>query len=113
MILNAYALLDMKAGAFAPPFFMHHDAQAVRAVTELGQDMNTTVGRYPSDFALCRIGVFNDQSGQLAAESMVVNLGTIASFLPSRPQLPLFQPPSFPNGAEGPSVGVDANGEVM
>ena len=79
MILKAFCLLDMKAGAFATPFFMHHDAQAVRAVTELGQDLNTTVGRYPSDFALCWIGTFDDASGVLTP-SGIINLGTVGRF---------------------------------
>lgn len=122
MILKAFCLLDMKAGAFAQPFFMHHDAQAVRAVTELGQDLNTTVGRYPSDFALCSIGTFDDSSGVLTPTG-IINLGTVAGFLPSKPAMPLFAAAdavrlapgevSRMNGQHGPSVGVDRNGEVM
>lgn len=90
MILKAFCLLDMKAGAFATPFFMHHDAQAIRAVTELGQDQATTVGRYPADFALMSIGTFDDASGVLTPTG-IVNLGTVAGFLPAKPALPLFQ----------------------
>lgn len=109
MILKAYCLLDMKAGAFATPFFMHHDAQAVRAVTELGQDTNTTVGRYPADFALCMVGTFDDASGVLTSLP-VVNLGTVAGFLPSRPTLPLFQ---TLDRSQGPAVGVNVEGETV
>jgi len=89
MILEAYSLLDMKAGAFATPFFMLHDAQAIRAVTELGQDLATTVGRYPSDFALCSIGTFDDASGVLTPTG-IINLGTVTGFLPPKPAMPLF-----------------------
>lgn len=117
MKLNAYSLLDMKAGAFAVPFFMHHDAQAIRAVIELGQDMSTTVGRYPSDFALCRVGGFDDQSGGLVPLPVPENLGTIAALLPApRAELPLFNKESLSQVVTRPNgqvPGFDPNGEVM
>lgn len=98
MLLRAYSLLDMKAGAFTPPFFMAHDAQAIRAAVELAQDRNTTVGRYPSDFALCAVGCFDDASGSFVVEGMR-NLGVVAGLMPapSRP-MPLFET-GKPNGA--------------
>lgn len=89
MILKAFCLLDMKAGAFATPFFMHHDAQAIRAVAELGGDLSTTVGRYPSDFALCQVGTFDDSNGVLTPTG-ILNLGTVAGFLPAKASMPLF-----------------------
>lgn len=103
MILKVYSLLDMKAGAFAQPFYMLHDAQAVRAVVELAADLSTTVGRYPADFALCRLGTFDDASGMFG-NPMVENLGTVASLAPVKPvnRLPLFE------GAPEPTVTVPA-----
>lgn len=113
MILKAFCLLDMKAGAFATPFFMHHDAQAIRAVTELGQDLSTTVGRYPADFALMSIGTFDDASGVLAPTG-IVNLGTVAGFLPSKPAMPLFAAADAVRlaPAQRQVNGHDLNGEV-
>lgn len=91
MILLAYSLLDMKAGAYTPPFFMNHDAQAVRAVTELALDRSTTVGRYPSDFTLCRIGSFDDSTGKLGWHEPVP-MSVVSGYLPAPAQaLPLFQ----------------------
>lgn len=112
MILKAFALLDMKTGAFATPFFMHHEQQAIRAIVEVAQDLSTTVGKYPSDFALCRIGSFNDQSGVFSAETLE-NLGTVAGFLPAKSNGPLFEagPVRAGNPALRP-VPVDLNGEV-
>lgn len=119
MILNAYSLLDVKAGAFHPPFFMHHDSQAIRAVTEVGRDLSTTVGRYPSDFALCQVGQFDDAAGAFLP-GQVRNLGLVAGFLPAPTAMPLFeggdqvaraQQLAKSNGAMAP--GFDPNGEVM
>lgn len=114
MILKAFCLLDIKAGAFATPFFMHHDAQAIRAVTELGQDMSTTVGRYPSDFALMSIGTFDDASGVLTPTG-IVNLGTVAGFLPAKAApMPLFAGADAVRlaPAQRQANGHDLNGEV-
>lgn len=89
MILKAFSLLDIKVGVFNTPFFMAHTGQAIRACMELGQDMSTTVGRHPADFALCEIGVFDDQSGQLTPHLSPVQLGTVAGLLPQPKPLPM------------------------
>lgn len=90
MKLLAFTLLDMKTGHFNTPFFMTHPGQAIRAIIDLGQDPNTTVGRHPADFVLCQLGGFDDQTG--AFDQVVPQqLGTVASFLPTQtPSMPLF-----------------------
>lgn len=90
MILKAFSLLDTKVGMFSAPFFLAHTGQAIRAVMDLGADQNTTVGRHPSDFCLCEVGFFDDQSGELQ-RVQPLQLGTVASFLPQPVGLPLFQ----------------------
>lgn len=92
MKLLAFSLLDTKVGSFSPPFFMAHPGAAIRAVMELGQDMNTTVGRHPADFSLVQLGHFEDQTGVMHAETPI-HLGTVASLLPA----PAAQLPFFPN----------------
>lgn len=81
MKLLAFSLLDTKTGHFNTPFFMSHPGQAIRAIIDLGQDTNTTVGRHPADFVLCQLGTFDDQTGSFE-QQVPVQLGTIASFLP-------------------------------
>lgn len=88
MRINAYAFLDAKTGCFTTPFFMLHHGQAVRAAMELGQDLNTTVGRHPADFHLHVIGTFDDQTGVLEA-SKLENLGSVVSMIPQQQQLPV------------------------
>lgn len=92
MILKAFSLLDTKTGMFNVPFFLAHEGQAIRSVIDLGQDMNTTVGRHPADFQLCYIGHFDDQTGIMTPEKAIV-YGTVASLLPQADQrAPLFEP---------------------
>lgn len=81
MKLIAFTLLDTKTGSFGVPFFMSHVGQAIRACIDLGSDMTTTVARHPADFALCRVGFFDDQTGTLEA-STPENLGVVVNFLP-------------------------------
>jgi hypothetical protein len=82
MKMIAFSLLDMKTGHFNTPFFMTHPGQAIRAIIDLGQDLNTTVGRHPADFVLCQLGGFDDQTG--AFDQVVPQqLGTVASYLPA------------------------------
>lgn len=88
MKIPAFSLLDVKTGHFNIPFFMAHRGQAVRAVMELGTDMSTSVARFPADFILCVIGEFDDQTGVLVS-GPPEQLGTVASFLPVQPRLPL------------------------
>lgn len=83
MILKAFSLLDTKTGIFNTPFFLPHVGQAIRACMDLGQDMNTTVGRHPADFQLVELGTFDDQSGVMVAQ-LPLQLGTVLSFLPEQ-----------------------------
>lgn len=91
MKLLVFTLLDMKTGHFNTPFFMTHPGQAIRAIMDVGQDPNTTVGRYPADFVLCQLGAFDDQTGSFD-QQVPQQLGTVASFLPTAAAqtLPLF-----------------------
>lgn len=65
MILNAYSLFDNKGLIFNTPFFQHNDAVAKRMLQDLVQDLNTSVGRHPSDYVLYCIGTYDDQTGEL------------------------------------------------
>lgn len=87
MNLLAFSLYDTKALYFSPPFFMALRGQAVRAIIDLGTDLNTQVGRNPADFILYEIGTFNSDTGSLLSETPV-SLGPVLSYLPS--QKPLF-----------------------
>lgn len=65
MMLNAYAVFDLKAAAFHPPFFLSTDGLATRFVQDMVNDANSLIGRHPSDFVVYCIGTFNDSNGTL------------------------------------------------
>lgn len=71
MLLHAYTLHDVKATNYSPPFFQHNDALAIRMLTDLVNDVNTSVGRHPADFKLYRVGTYDDSKGQLTPLNII------------------------------------------
>lgn len=80
MMLRAFSLLDSKVGTFSSPFYATHVGHAVRMCTDLANDRNTTVGRYPSDFMLFEIGTFDDQTGALSSINPISH-GSVQAFI--------------------------------
>lgn len=78
-ILQAFAIQDMKAELFFPPFFQASKGQATRAFTSLANDPQTQISQYPQDFRLVCIGTFDDQVGELLPDKHLV-LGYASDF---------------------------------
>lgn len=89
MRLLGFSLYDTKTGTYSVPFFMNHQASAIRAVIDLASDLNTTVGRHPADYSLCQVGAFDDATGVFEAVQPVP-LGSVVGFLPAPSPAPLF-----------------------
>lgn len=87
----AYSLYDMKALTYSPPFFTANDALAKRMLSEIVIDINTTVGRHPSDYKLYKVGMFDDQTGIFDRLSIMEHVCDATSLLPP-PQPRLFDP---------------------
>lgn len=68
MISQVYSVLDTKADAFAPPFFVHRDEVAVRAFRDAVLDPQHPMSRHPEDYKLYRIGTFSDSDARLTPE---------------------------------------------
>lgn len=89
MILRAYSLLDVKALQYHPPFFQSTDATAIRALRDLVNDLNTTVGRHPSDFKLYCVGTYDDATGHFEPLHPMMHVMDALSLVPvSPPSLP-------------------------
>lgn len=84
MICKAFALLDTKVGTFSVPFFVRHDAEAVRIAQGVASDPNTVPGRHPEDFLLMELGLFDDSTGKFES-GLLTNHGVISSFIQRRP----------------------------
>lgn len=75
MKLKVYAVLDNKAMAFLPPFFMVNDQVALRAFNDSARNPDHSFFRNPSDYVLFYIADFDDSSGVIEPLDKLVNLG--------------------------------------
>jgi len=59
---------------------MHHAGQATRSFEQEANNSDSMLAKYPADFTLFEIGLFDDQTGELAAHEQKVNLGMASAF---------------------------------
>lgn len=84
MVTKMFAVFDSKAKCYGVPFFFAATGLAVRAFTELTNDEKSTICKYPADFSLHEIGVFDDATGEVAKLEQQINLGLASAFLVSK-----------------------------
>lgn len=60
-----YSIRDSKAEVFNPPFFKKTHGEAERDFTTLCNDDKSTVFKYPDDFDLYHMGIYDDVSGKI------------------------------------------------
>lgn len=63
MIWKMFSVYDSGAKVFLQPFFVRHEQEALRAVSEAGMDSKTAVGKYPAEFVFYGLGTFDDTTG--------------------------------------------------
>jgi len=68
MKMNAYSIFDSASGIYQRPFFMPADGQATRAFKDISCDADHEIGKHPEDYSLWRVGIFDDNKGQLIPE---------------------------------------------
>jgi len=93
VLLKMFAILDRKVAAYRTPFFMHHRGQAVRAFTDLANDMQTDVGRHPADFVLVELALFDDATGKIADTGALEVVTALELVREENVALPLGVPP--------------------
>lgn len=68
MKLNIYSVFDKAVGAYMRPFFMQSDGQATRGFTDECVRADSEMSKHPEDYALFRVGIFDDNKGMLTVE---------------------------------------------
>lgn len=87
MILNAYVIYDLKATAYNQPFFAHNHNVAKRMVSDIAGDLNTSVGRHPTDFILYCIGTYDDANAALVPHDLREHIADVITLVPQQPEL--------------------------
>lgn len=91
MIIKAYAIYDNKALQYHPPFFQHTDGAALRMLSELVNDTNTSIGRHPSDYVLYCVGQWDDATGSFEPISPLRHVIDASALLKIETALPFRQ----------------------
>lgn len=88
MLLNCYSIYDRKALQYHAPFFQSTDGAALRSLSDLVADANTTVGRHPGDYVLYLIGQYDDQKGRMIPCEPLVHVIDAVALVPAKANLP-------------------------
>ncbi|WNK14722.1 MAG: nonstructural protein [Microvirus sp.] len=71
MNFQLFSIFDMKAGVFLSPFVSRSETDAERQISSSLRDpgiKDTPVGQNPEDFALYKIGKFDDELGRIESD---------------------------------------------
>ena len=69
MKINIYSVHDAKAKAYGQPFLLQTDGLATRSFIQATLSDKTEFGKYPLDYSLFRIGVYDDETSIIKSES--------------------------------------------
>lgn len=72
MELIMYTVWDSKADAYIQPFFSVNNAVAIRSFQSACQDQAHDFHRHAADYTLFRLAKFNQATGDLQPENMVM-----------------------------------------
>ena len=78
--LNFYAIYDKKAEVYNFPVVIASDAVAIRNIRAMIKDPTSLFSQFPEDFALVKVAEFNQNTGDVKPQSVVV-LSTFAGLL--------------------------------
>lgn len=83
--LNVFSIFDKKAQAFFNPFYYHYKGEALRSFEEEIRSGKSPLSKYPADFALYRIGVFNSTTGHIEGLAKPEFIMEAVEFRPAAP----------------------------
>lgn len=84
MIYRCYSVRDLKAAAFAPPFFLGRDEVALRTFRDALRDPSHPMAQHPEDYVLYYLGEFDDETGSITGSQQPVALQSAGA--PSIPE---------------------------
>ena len=83
--MNLYSVYDRRAMEYTPPMAMPTDAHAVRSFTqEVNRaDTGNNLNQFPEDFAMMKIGEFNQDTGAITPHAPTLVLEASAAKRPA------------------------------
>jgi len=81
MISQIFAVHDVKANAYLPPFFMHNDELAKRTFSDCIMSEKHAFSHHPADYTLFHLGSFDDDTGVIITNNSHTSLGNGIEFI--------------------------------
>jgi len=81
MLSKVYAVYDSKTFTYGSPFLMKHIGDAVRAFTQIANDVTSQIGLYPEDYTLFELGTFDDQTAFFSILPNPIHVGKAIEFV--------------------------------
>lgn len=79
-MVKLFTVYDSKAEAYMHPFVMRSRGEALRAWESEVNNEQSNFSRFPADFTLFEIGVFDEASGSVTMYESKVSLGVAVEF---------------------------------
>jgi hypothetical protein len=80
MLVKIYSVFDSKASAFMLPQFYQTAGIAERAFSEAVNTKDTPFNKYPEDFTLFELGVYDDENASFDLHTTPVSMGVAIQF---------------------------------
>lgn len=79
--MKIFTVLDVKANAFANPFYAQNVGVAIRMLTDTAKNPESMIAMHPGDYQLWLIGEWDDHTGEINVEHENTLIGTIPSLI--------------------------------
>lgn len=80
-----FAVFDLKARAYLPPFCFPTEEMGVRAFANMANESGHQWNANPEDYVLFRLGLFNQETAVFTTPNPPENLGTAIQFIKKAP----------------------------
>ena len=81
MLQNTFSAFDKKGQYFLGTFNSRSDAEAVRRFGDTVREKGNVLSDHPEDYALYKLGSFDDNSGKIVGETAPVFIVEAMSFV--------------------------------
>jgi hypothetical protein len=76
-----YTIYDIKAQVHNNPMVQNNNNEALRTFAQLANDTTTTVNKHPEDYQLCKVGEWDEYTGEIIGNKKLDMLGTALDFI--------------------------------
>ena len=70
-----FSVFDSKVGAFAAPFLSRTKGEAVRSFGEAKRDPQSLISKYPADYRLFCVGIWDESVGVISPRAPELVIG--------------------------------------